>query len=516
MKKLLLGLGIVIAVVAAALYFLNNYLENQLKDIIETKLPASINLTYEELDIDSWAGNAKLKNATVNFLTADTLPSSQVKNATVVLLGLDHWDYFKNKHIHFDKINIHADRLSHYLSKSQEKAKDSTSAKEELDKIDRQFYIEKFHLETGYIELLSPKSDSVLLYTARFDLQLEDLSSNGVESITKPFDYSAVLIKSDSIFFKVSPYETLQIAKVSWDGDNLNLDSLRLKTVPSRAELSKEIKVEKDHYDLQIPHISVHDLKYGNYEDDFFVNAALMQIDQPDLNLFRDKRLPDDYSFKPLYSKMLRDLPINLMIDSVKINQATLVYTERVNSSKDPGQIRFSSLNAAIFNLGNTYKLGEKKTQIDIDAVFMSHAPITVDWEFDVQNTDDQFKLNGSILNLDAQQLNRFTSPNLGVDLSGKLNQAYFSIYGNNVDAHIDMKMKYDAFKVEIRNQKKHKKKWLASTVANIFIAKTSKREDDGFKEGSGEVSRIQYKSFFNYLWLNLKEGLLKVLTLLD
>ena len=66
------------------------------------------------------------------------------------------------------------------------------------------------------------------------------------------------------------------------------------------------------------------------------------------------------------------------------------------------------------------------------------------------------------------------------------------------------------------RNSKQPKKKWLVSTLANIFISKTSKNDEGGFKEGSGDVNRNQTKSFFNYLWLNLKDGMLKTVTALD
>ena len=45
---------------------------------------------------------------------------------------------------------------------------------------------------------------------------------------------------------------------------------------------------------------------------------------------------------------------------------------------------------------------------------------------------------------------------------------------------------------------------------------KTSKNDEGGFKEGSGDVNRNQTKSFFNYLWLNLKDGMLKTVTALD
>ena len=159
---------------------------------------------------------------------------------------------------------------------------------------------------------------------------------------------------------------------------------------------------------------------------------------------------------------------------------------------------------------------GEKKTKIDLNARFMKSAPFSVDWDFDVQDEQDKFRFVGTLSNLPAKQLQAFTGPNLGVEMTGSVARTYFTIYGNNYSSHIDMQMTYDDFKVSILNQEKGKKKWLVSTLANIFISKTSKNDEGGFKEGSGDVNRNQTKSFFNYLWLNLKDGMLKTVTALD
>ena len=197
---------------------------------------------------------------------------------------------------------------------------------------------------------------------------------------------------------------------------------------------------------------------------------------------------------------MLRELNFEMMIDTIKIKNGGIVYHEKVNSATEAGMLDFSNLNASLYNVGNTYELGEKKTTIAIKAIFMKSSPMSLDWNFDINDPQDKFYVKGSLSKFPVANLESFTSPNLGVEMSGKLEHTYFTIYGNNYSSHIDMQMTYDEFKVNIMNQEKKKKKWFASTIANIFIAKTTKNEDGGFKEGSGEVNRDQTKSFFNYL----------------
>ncbi|WP_028376411.1 hypothetical protein [Leeuwenhoekiella sp. MAR_2009_132] len=520
MKKLLISLFVFFSLLGVAAIFLNSYLKNQLQQIIKNDLPSSINLTYEDLNIDSWGGNASMKNATVSIIANDSMPRSEVNNATVMLKGLDHWDYFRNKNIHFKKITILADSLSHYKQVKKEtkkSSKDSASTNPiKAENINGTFHIEEFELVTNYIQILKPETEDILLKTAHFNLNLQNITPTITETITRPFNYERISLSYDSLYYQINDFDELTVQNVLWDGSSLQMTNTQLKTAVSRKQLSNSISQERDHVNLLIKKISIDSLRYGERSGRFYINTPLILLEEPALNLYRDKLLADDFSTKPLYSKMLRDLKFDLMVDSLKIKNGSIIYTEKVNQGSESGSINFKNLQANLTNIGNTYKEHEKKTKIAIKAIFMKQSPMTLDWEFDVQNKQDKFYLVGSLSKLPVKNLDGFTSPNLGVEMQGNIAHTYFTITGNDYSSHIDMQMTYDDFKVNILNQEKKKKKWLASTIANIFISNTSKREDKGFKEGSGDVTRNQNKSFFNYLWINLKDGMLKTVTVLD
>ena len=523
MKKLLIALFILVVILGITAIYLNTYLKNQLQEVIENDLPQSISLSYDDIMIDSWGGNAKIENACVSFKSNDSIPGTSVQNATVEFKHFSHWDYFNDNNIHFKTINIHADTLIHYPNSNskkeivQEKENDSIENPISAKNLDRSFQIEEFNLITDFIQIRNPETEQIELKTAHFNLQLKNITPTITEAITRPFNYQEIHISSDSLYYKLNAYDALTVAKVDWDGNQLDLEDAHIKTLISRQALSKNINKERDHTNFRIKKLTLDSVRYGHHPSKrMYVDASLLTIEQPALILYRDKRLPDNYESKALYSKKLRELKFDLMIDSVRIKNGSIIYEEQVNTGAPAGKLDFRNIQASIYNLGNTYALGEKKTAIDIKAIFMQKSPFQLHWEFDVQNTKDAFKTNGSLSNLPANDLNKFTSPNLGVAMEGELQEIYFNISGNDYASHIDMKMKYDDYKVSIMDQEKKKKKWLASTIANIFISKTSKREESGFKEGQGEVTRNRNKSYFNYLWINLKEGMLKAMTLLD
>ena len=216
----------------------------------------------------------------------------------------------------------------------------------------------------------------------------------------------------------------------------------------------------------------------------------------------------DDLKTKPLYSKMLRDLPFELTVDSLKITDGKIKYEERQNAENMGGSINFENLNAEMANVSNTYK-SPTKTEIEIKSNFMGKTPITVNWSFDVQNMEDQFQFRAEVGQLVAERLNSFTEPNLKVMLEGNTN---FTIDGNNTSSTIDMKINYSDFKVTLLQKDGKDKNKFLSTIANIFISKNSEKKDEFYKEGKANATRNKSKSVFNFLWINVKEALIKIL----
>ena len=65
---------------------------------------------------------------------------------------------------------------------------------------------------------------------------------------------------------------------------------------------------------------------------------------------------------------------------------------------------------------------------------------------------------------------------------------------------------------VQLLNKKDNVNKFL-TTIGNLFVNDGSKTDEDGYRHGTINVNRNQTKSFFNYLWLNVQDGLISTLT---
>jgi hypothetical protein len=245
--------------------------------------------------------------------------------------------------------------------------------------------------------------------------------------------------------------------------------------------------------------------------NDYFINENLndslytvkkINIDSASLNVYRNKLIADDTSYKPLYSKQLRQLPIKLNVDSILITKSSIIYEERVVKEGVPGKIHFNTINSTITNINNYNK--EAITNIDLTTMFMNDAKFDFKWSFQISNTSDYFNMNGNVVGLDMAKTNSFLSPNLNVKTSGYIKSLSFNIAGNDVEANGELNMNYENLKIDVGEKDKTVNS-IVNAVANLII----KNKNEKTKKQEFEVSRDQQKSVFNYLWICVKAGTL-------
>lgn len=374
------------------------------------------------------------------------------------------------------------------------------------------FSLTSISIKDAQINVRNPDK-SPHLQVEDFNITLNDVLVNNATIQHKiPYEFSEVAFESKSVQYRLNDYDLLSLNTISLLNHKLQIKDLAIKTLYSKTELSKVLEKERDHMEVEMPSLFIEGFRINSKDNMVNVQGSSTTVENLAFNVYRDKLVADDPSIKPLYSKSLRELPFALTLDSLSINNATIVYEEKIKAGQLPGKVYFSGLNASIGNLSNTYALGEKETTIDITATFMENSPLQLDWRFDVNNTEDKFQFSGHLGSIDAMRLNSFAKAGLNVNLEGTLRQTYFNIHGNNNNSSIDMRLEFDNFKLEVLD-KKEKKNWLLSTVANIFIKRDSDSKGGDFKKGSAQATRNKDKSYFNYIWINLLAGLKEILT---
>ena len=511
-KLISISILIILSLFIGITVFVNMKIQQKVENFLQTRLPQNISQTHRNMDVDTFEGTITISDLLVHLKNkSDTITHTTIGMDKLIIEDVSYWKYLFKDEIHIEDIKFKSPIITYHKDKV---IINKDSERIAPIKLFKPIIIEKLSIDNTTLTIFEKGKDSVLVHTSNTTIEIDDILISKETLLQKiPATFSEYKVTTDSIFVKISPYENVTAQNLTIKDQQVSLENIALKTKYSQKELSKIITEERDHIDLEIKNITLIDIDFGFIDNKkLFVKSSNISIEKPVASIYRDKLVSDDTTIKKLYSKMLRETSIDLTIDKIALNDGSLIYTERVKQDNTGGTIDFKNLSATILNASNTYT-SNKKTFIDIEAIFMKNTPLKANWEFDTTNKNDQFIFKAEIGSLKASDLNTFMKPNLKVQLEGITNKTYFTISGTNNTSKIDMRMSYDNFKVNILNKNGNKKNKFLSAIANIFIKEDSKNNNQEFRDGSGVASRDKTKSFFNYLWLNIRSGLLNTLT---
>ena len=495
------------------LYVSVTYVAKQKLETAIGNLPEHIQVKYDAAHVNLLKGNVALKNPLVDILAKATgKKKMQISLTKVALNGFSYWDYFVNDTISIESINVEKPNLLYYQDKasnSGNKGSDSSANKNKAFKINR------LSINNATVQMKSRETDSVVLETDGLKLNLGKIVSKKKGAASKlPFSFEDMLFLTKNLKYKMNDFENLTISDVEITRDSSKIYGIGLKTKYGQRELSKIIETERDHFNIQITSMEINnqDVELQN-KSNFVFRAGNVMLNKPNAIIYRDKLVADDNTKKPMYSEMLRNLGFDLGINRVEIKDATIIYKEKVKPDNPAGKIEFENLNAKITNLGNVYDKSDR-LEIAVNADFMETAPVNVNWSFKVSDTTDSFVFKADLGKLHADQLNQFTKPNVRVKLEGELLQTYFTIGGNANSSQIELKTDYEYLDVIMLKEDGNEKKGLVSGIVNLFVSKNSNDKKGNFRYGyAKEVKRDKTKSIFNFVWLNIRDGLKDAVT---
>lgn len=88
----------------------------------------------------------------------------------------------------------------------------------------------------------------------------------------------------------------------------------------------------------------------------------------------------------------------------------------------------------------------------------------------------------------------------------------YFTISGDAISSTGDIKMKYEDFEFAVLKKDRLGVNKFLTFLGNLFINDGSNSDAAGFRYGHIEATRDPTKSFFNYLWLNVQDGMVNTM----
>ncbi len=510
-RKIYIAILISIFILLGILVGANFLMKSKIAKALNSKLPTHINLSYDELKVNVLSGSVDLHKVAIALLDPNSgLVHTSIDLEAMHLKGLGYFNLLINKEVVIRELELQQPEIAytphHHTSKK-------ASKNVEVVDLEYKIILENLSIKAGKYTQLQQDSDRPKLAIDAFNLSLRSLELSR-ESLAQsiPFSYQEPKFVAQQLSMDLSTYETLHVAKVAYGSSGMGVLDFAIKSKYGKKELSRVLTVERDHINLLIPELQFSDLDFGFNKKQLYLHIGSASMKAPNLELYRDKLIGDDLKHKRLYSQMLRELPLQLHIDQLVINKGLVSYAEKVTEGVAAGEIIFSDLNADISQVSNIEK-NAGKVKVQVRAKLMREADLQLDWSFEPQNESDAFLVSGRLLNMKANSINPFLSPNLRAEAKGAVEELYFTFSGDEVSASGDMKMKYRDFKFVILQKDRTGVNKLLTAIGNIFTNDGSNADPKGYRYGTIYAQRDPTKSFFNYLWQNVKEGVISTLT---
>lgn len=500
--KIAIGILIGIGLVALSLLFLNGYVERNIKTAMENNLQR-MNASYEKVDVKLLDRKAEV------IRPVFSISGKSLEVDTISLDNIKLWEYLTSDDIIAGDLVISNPEIKVY-NFPNDKNEDSVSSKKSPE-FRKNILLEKVNINGGSLRIFEKDSSTHRLYICIDKIRMQEVRINsGSLKEAVPFNYDLLLFKADSIFYDLDPRHEMAVADFSIDNNKVMVRDLRIIPKYSKAGHQKTISVEADRYDLSVDSVSLDNFRWSVKNDTITVLNSFAQVTGANFNIYRDRTRPDDTTYKPLYSAMLRKIPFKLRIDSLHLKRSFIRYEELIKEDRGAGIVEFSGLNGKIRNITNIGMETEDfpKTIITASTNFMRTAPLYINWEFYMNNPSDAFQLRGNMGALPATEMNKFLKPGMNILAEGEILAMDFNYSGNNNEASGNMKLEYKDFKVEVLRKDGLRKNKVISAIANLFVKNKTLNEEAEYKDIS--FARDKTKSFWNYFWNLIRKGALK------
>lgn len=500
-SKVFLGFVIIFIVLIVAVIGGNMFIENKIETALEDNLEQA-EFDYEDLNASILGQSASISSPVYKK------DGMQISAEEIKLDGIDIFKYLSNKNIEISTLKLTKPEVAIYTENKSEKKQDSSKNgnSKELE-----ILVKSVEIVDGNFKMAKNDSVKEELFARFPKVNITDVSvdkkslKNGL-----PFNYEDLQMTSDSLFLNLNDLHDMYVEKMEMNGSSLVFSNIKMRPLYDKQEFQKQIPYEKDRFDLSLGELALESFNWSFKNDSLSLESENTKITNGDIKIYRDKQVKDDPRQKPMYSKMIRELPFKLKLDTVRVENLAIQYEELVKSKRGPGKVTFKNLSASIYNISNVNMEAEDfpRTDIDVQTQFMGEANLKVNWNFDISNKADVFTINGQMDRISSEGINQFMEPALNVKAEGGIRDMRFNFTGNNQNSTGDMKLVYKDFKVEVLQSDGEEENKLFSAIANLFInndATSAEKEQEDI-----QTERTQNKSFWNYLWKNVRNGALK------
>jgi len=545
-NRLWIWIGSIFGALILILAFLAMFLNARWKPMLTEKIKQGVyngsnhlyKIDFKSINLNIITGSLALRDVTLkpDTLVFDSLKARKLAPAHTFELKLKKLQitgvgiltaYFK-KQVNLREIRLDKPSINMIFNKVPAKsdtAKVEKSLYEQISKTFKSIHVNSVNIvdaDFDYINKSGPKKtkNSVkhLDITVK-DFLLDSLSGQDTSRFYYTKDISFQLAGYKSVT-KDKMY-SMKIDTISGSAATKNVTIKGLKLLPLYPELifARKYKVQKDRYNLTFDNIEFNGVDFIGLNTDQKVHAKSLKIGPANVEVFMSRESPPPPGFdkgKNFPHMALKRLNIPVIVDTVKLKNVNLKYSEYNPASKKTGSVEFKALTGNILNVTNdSLRLSKNNHAFaDLNTLLMGSGKLNVKIDFNLTDQNGAFSYSGNLGNFNMQKLNPL-SKSLGlVEIeSGNIQRVAFKANGNLRSASGSLSMAYSNLKVKllsdnIDGEGTKEKGFLSFLANNILVKDENPKKGEAPRTATMTNTRIPSASFFNLMWKTVFIGI--------
>jgi|GEM_PF-2832683 len=336
---------------------------------------------------------------------------------------------------------------------------------------------------------------------------------------------------AEDLSFEVDSASTLvsqNMAKLSFKGLHISttaihIDRLHYGHVISAAAVNRIKGFRASWLNIEVDHIDLPIADVDKMIEDSSLLIPRLNIENVNLHFFKhkyEKRINPGY--KALPQELVQGIPYRFALDSLVVDNATVLIEMLATDAKHPGQLTLDTSKLTLTNMTNIpLRISTNPVmELNLTTKLMREAPASVNFKFDLNSDDLGYNTILKAGPMRASLLNDFLGSQVFIEFrSGFIDRIDLRYHGNKRANVGKMDFEYTNLRVrQLEDAEKYidgkPKTGFLSGVANVIISKNNTPDMKKYKGGLVYYEREYNRDFMHGMIMSLVSGLMSTLGL--
>lgn len=315
---------------------------------------------------------------------------------------------------------------------------------------------------------------------------------------------------------------TIGDSKYSSKNNRFTAKDIRIIPTLTREKFNSQKGFQSDYFTGKIDSVVIGQPNIERWFDKAELTGKEMSVIGLNMDIYRDKHLPFDDRRRPkMLQDLIKTLPYPIQIDSLKLTDAKIIYTEQPPLGDEVGLLKFSKLNVCLKPFTNMKGPGTKipDFQLNGTATIMDSCQMRVSMKYQMNHPDNLFIANGTLTPFNMRILNPVLEPLAKVSIrSGRVDQFKFNLSADRSMASGQLIFGYNDLKIsvlELKNGNTKESKF-ASFIANSLLLKSKNPRGKELLPDEINFHRDEKRSIVNYWWKSIFSGIRNTMGIKD